>query len=224
MQGFVTWWGEINTAAQVFLCAAIPATLIMLIQTILMLFGMGFGGGEDSDGIDFDGDDVEISDDFETDTGDVGVEYDPGLRIFTVRGMVAFFAIGGWVGVVSVQGGLSVVLSSILALAAGSAALVFAAMIIKWALRMQDSGNINPVNAIAHTGTVYIPIPPNRAAAGRVTLLLQGRYVEMSAVTDLDTPIKTGTTVLVTGVLGGSSLVVRPAVLHGSQPENKKGL
>lgn len=217
MQWLANWWSEISVVTQVFLCAAIPATLIMLIQTVMMLFGMGFGGDADGDGVDFDGaddfdiaDGLDAADDFELPSGDADVDFDPGLRIFSVRGLVAFFAIGGWVGVVATEGGLTVTLSAVLAFVAGFAALVFAALIVKWALKLQDSGNINPANAIAHTGTVYIPIPQNRLQTGRITLLLQGRYVELDAVTDSDFTIKTGTAVQVTGVVSGSCLVVRP--------------
>lgn len=211
MQWFITWWNEMGLISQVFLCAAVPATIVMLLQTILLMFGAGFGGGADADGdVDADFDDGDFDIDDAADGGDA--EFDPGLRIFTVRGLVAFFAIGGWVGVVAVEAGIGTALSIVLALVAGIVALILSALFIKWALKMQDSGNIDIRNAIAHTGTVYIPIPSGRTSTGRVTLVLQGRYVEIDAVTDSEETLKTGTTVQITGVMNENCLVVRPTV------------
>ena len=35
----IEWWNSIGLISQIFYCIAIPATLILLIQTVLMLFG-----------------------------------------------------------------------------------------------------------------------------------------------------------------------------------------
>ena len=37
------WWQSLGIAQQVFYCIAIPATLIIVIQTILLMLGMGHG-------------------------------------------------------------------------------------------------------------------------------------------------------------------------------------
>jgi hypothetical protein len=93
---------------------------------------------------------------------------------------------------------------------AGSAALVFAALVVKWALTLQEAGNMDPRNAIARLATVYIPVPPKRSITGRVTLMFQERFVEMDAVTDNEETLKTGETVQVVGLQGGATLVVKP--------------
>jgi membrane protein implicated in regulation of membrane protease activity len=64
-------------------------------------------------------------------------------------------------------------------------------------------------NALGSSGTVYITIPPARQEQGKVNLMLDGQYVELSAVTDNQTPIPTGTQVTVVGISGHSTLVVK---------------
>ncbi|NLJ16925.1 MAG: NfeD-like protein, partial [Clostridiales bacterium] len=38
------WWEGLNLLQQVLYCIAIPSTLIMLIQTVLILIGIGSHG------------------------------------------------------------------------------------------------------------------------------------------------------------------------------------
>ena len=45
----IDWWNSLSVAAQVFACIAVPASLVLLIQTVLMLIGIGSEGG-DGDG------------------------------------------------------------------------------------------------------------------------------------------------------------------------------
>jgi hypothetical protein len=210
---FVDWWAELSVFGQALVCAALPATVIMALQTALLLFGGAFGddAAPDSDpdaGFELDGDDFDGGE-HEAGVGDDPSHAGQGLRVFTVRGIVAFLAIGGWTGVALLRAGETAALLG--ALAAGTAALLFAALMVKWVLRLQGSGNLSVSNALEQTATVYIPIPPERSAPGRVTMLLQGRFVELEAVTDGDTPLKTGENVRVTGVLGNNCLIVRRA-------------
>lgn len=100
------WWNAMTLIQQVFVCIAAPATIILVIQSIMLLFGFGFDhadvGDLDAD-MDTDMDmDVDAQDGFHGDLhhgeADGGEDSDPGLRLFTVRGLVAFFAVGGWTG------------------------------------------------------------------------------------------------------------------------------
>ncbi|MDR3084691.1 MAG: hypothetical protein LBU47_00075 [Christensenellaceae bacterium] len=222
MGWFLEWWEGLGLFGQTLACAAIPATAVMLVQTVLLLAGGAFShsdGGADAGpdldhgsggdgGLDFDHD-HSFDHGAEHEQGDLS-EASSGLRLFTLRGIVAFFAVGGWVGLATFDGTRSEGLSLLLAMLSGGAALIFAALVIKWALMLQDSGNINPKNAIAKMATVYIPVPPLRSSTGRVTLLLQERFVEMDAVTDSPLPLKTGQSVQVVGVTGGNVLIIRP--------------
>ena len=231
MQWFVNWWDSLGGFGQALACAAIPSSILLLLQTLMLLFGGGLGHPMDhGDTSTFDGahdhgfDATGHGHDFNAGHGMVGHGIDQqvdqhdmshageGLRLFTVRGIIAFFAVGGWTGLVVWDTSQSELLSIISALVVGSAALVFAALVIRWALNMQDSGNLNLSNAISKTATVYIPIPAGRVATGRVMMLLQERYVELEAVTDSSEELPTGGTVQVVGLTAGGTLVVTPNV------------
>ena len=91
------WWETLNLAQKIYFCIATPASLLLVVQIVLMLIGIG--GGVDGD-VDVD-----------VDTGDF--DLDAGFSVFTVRGLVAFFAVGGWVGYTLSDGnlGLAITLS-----------------------------------------------------------------------------------------------------------------
>ena len=46
----INWWNSLELTQQIFACIAIPSTLILLIQTILLLIGIGNGSDADPDG------------------------------------------------------------------------------------------------------------------------------------------------------------------------------
>ena len=222
---FTNWWEGLTLLQQCFAVVAIPATVILLLQTVLLLFGLGghyADHGEVDTDHDFDHDmdhdldhdtdhdfDHDADHDFDHDAHD-GAHHAAGIRLFTLRGIVALFAVGGWLGVAMCDLGLSPALAGLIAAAGGFAALVIAALVIKYALRLQENGNIAAKNAVAHTATVYIPIPAARSGCGKVTMNLQERFVEMEALTDCDRTLKTGETVQVVGVTDEDKLVVRP--------------
>lgn len=207
MGWFFDWWNGLSLLQQSFGVVAIPATVILLLQTILLLFGLGNGQDADGDiGADAGGD---VDAGGEIDEADPA-EHAAGLRIFTVRGMVAFFAIGGWLGIALGDTSLPMPVVSLIAFLGGTAALLLTAWLIKWSLSLQDQGNLNLQWAVGKTAQVYIPIPAEGKSSGKVTMTLQERYVELSAVTTAERALHTDEMVKVTGVVNQSVLVVRP--------------
>ncbi len=203
---------------QVFACIAVPATLILVLQTILLLVGAASAGAgaemdTDTSGL-LGGADADVEVDLDP---DLPTEHAPdatdasGVRVLTVRGLVAFFAIGGWLGLAAIEWGVPAPGASALALLGGFLAMVAIAFLFKWAMRLQDSGNISLRNAQGHSAQVYLTIPARRAGAGKVTLTLQERFVECDAVTDSGESIATGSLVTVQGVAEGNTLLVAPA-------------
>ena len=94
----LAWWDSLSLISQIFACIAIPTTLVLAIQTVLMLIGLDGDGAGDIDGdlsLDHDGifgEDVPM--------GDPDPSGLDGLRIFSVRGIIAFLVVFGWVGLV----------------------------------------------------------------------------------------------------------------------------
>jgi len=206
MGWFSVWWNNLGLIGQIMACAAIPMTIVMFLQLILMIIGVGFGSEADSD-IDDGGIDTTAE---TTPPDSKGYGTASTFKIFTIRGIVAFFALGGWAGLASLAAGLHPFWAIQISLFAGVCALMLAAIVIRLALRMQTSGNLNINNAVALIGDVYIRVPAGRTDKGKVTMLLQERFVELDAVTDSDTDILPETKVKVLSISDGDTLVVTP--------------
>ncbi len=191
----IAWWNQLMLAQQVFALIAIPSTLIMLIQTVMLLIGLG--GEGDVDG-DVDGDEV-----FEG-GGD-------GLVLFSVRGVVSTLTVMGWSAVALLET-LAPALAIIIAAVLGVATLFGMAFLMRAVARLQSSGNIDVENAIGKVATVYIPIPEKGKGTGKVTLTLQETYSEFTAITVNPERLATGTLVRVVAVDGTGVLVVEPLV------------
>ena len=216
----VTWFESLSGIEQVFAVFAIPATLLMLIQTLLLLLGLG-GSGEadtpsDTSGIgdSFDGEMDGGFDDAAVDFDDGNMDSleDPtqsGLRLFTLRGIVAFLAVFGWSGLAISRGGGSYGASIAVSVIAGFAALIALAFMMRGIMKLQESGNIDERSAIGCSGNVYLKIPPGRTGKGKITVLLQSRLVEFDAVTDDTDSIPTGREITVVDITGRSTMVVR---------------
>ena len=206
MEAFNQWWLTIGLVGQIMACAAISTSVVMILQALLLVIGVGFGAETDS------GDPGDVEYDGENDdmyAGDSGAHHGV-LRIFTIRGIVAFFAIGGWAGLAALTSGIPTIWSVQIALLSGAAAMLLASIAIRFALRMQSSGNLDLRNAVSHTADVYITIPPSRTGFGKVTMLLQERFTELDAVTDSPEAIKPNTKVEVVGLKDKDCLVVSP--------------
>jgi len=206
MEWFSIWWNDIGLVGQIMACSAIPMTVVMLLQLVLMIIGVGFGSEADADI-----DDGSIDSSAETTPPDAGKYGNPAvLKIFTIRGIVAFFALGGWAGLAALSAGLHPLWAIQISLFIGVCALLLAAIIIRLALKMQTSGNLNLSNAVSQTAEVYIRIPSGRSDMGKVTMLLQERFVELDAVTDFDSDLMPSSKVEVLEVINGDCLVVNP--------------
>ncbi len=237
------WLQTLSPLEYAMLLIAIPATLILILQTLLLLFGLH----QDSDGdvdadVDADGDldaDFDADGDLDADfDGDLDGDFDGdpdaggalelddgpdadgdldgpgrgglfgGLRIFTLRGIVAFLAIFGWGSLWLLRLGLHPLFALFLGVAMGVWAMVLVALVLRAALRLQSDGTLHIQNALGLSGTAYLPIPPGRTGAGKVTVLVQERLTEFSAVTDDPQAIPTGAEVLVVAISGRDTLIV----------------
>ena len=204
------WWSGLSLMGRIFSAIAIPATLIMVLQTILLLFA--------------DGDaDTDVDTDADFDPGDVGGDGEAdfpagdGLRLLTVRGIVAFFAVGGWTGVWFASMRRPLAVTVLAAAAAGFAALYGVAYLFRQARKLQSSGNLDLHNAIGLVGQVYIPIPPRGCGRGKINLIVQERLCELDAENAGDIALKSGESVVVCGLADGQTVVVK------SEYETNKG-
>lgn len=176
------WWNSLSDLQHIFAFIGIPATLVLIVQTILLFFGIGDG----DDGIDLDGDGIPDE-----------IGGDDGLTLFSIRGIVGMLCIAGWAGIVFIDFGVSNILSIILALLCGVATLFGIAYLMKAVLKLQSNGTMQLGAAVGKTGEVYIPIPPKGKGRGKINIIVQDKYVELDAVTNSEETLKTGETVRV---------------------------
>lgn len=200
----IAWWNSLETAQQIFALIAIPTSLIMLIQTILLL--IGFGGETDADG-----DDV-----FEANNGE-----SDGLALFSVRGIVSMLTVFGWAGVAFWEL-MKPFPAVLLAAALGLLTLFGMAYLMRAVSRLQSSGNIDVENAVGKVAKVYIPIPPAGKGTGKVTITLQEKYSEISAITTSEQKIATGSLVRVVAVDGTGTLLVEPLIADKKEAESEE--
>ncbi len=210
----IDWWNALTLASQIFYSVAIAATAVLLVQTVMMFIGMG----EDADGMDGGADDLsDIPADVDTDgVFESGIEpetYDAAgfesLRIFTVRGIVAFCVVFGWLGVAMEAAALPLGLTIPVSAAAGFAMMLALAFLFRAVMRLRSDGNTDNRNAVGTAGRVHLTVPASRKGEGKVHLMLQGAYVERNAVTDDEESIPTGSEIVVVGLSGNTDLVVR---------------
>lgn len=191
----INWWNELLLIQQIFALIAIPSTFLIVLQTVLMLIGIGGDNAADADG-DIDVDDLEVPDD--------------GLAIFTVRGVTSMLCITGWVAVALLETSLPQGVSIAIAILCGVATLIGMAYLMRAVYGLQSSGNIDVENCIGKIGEVYIPIPSSGNGAGKVNLTVQEKFSEFSAITTGGDQLKTGSFVRVVAVGPSGVLVVEP--------------
>lgn len=230
------WIQSLSTLEYAALLIAVPATLLMILQTLLLLLGLhnetgGDGGGDaggdiDLDGgfdgdLDLDGDGIpDTNIDLEPDTGvpddvaeggpgeDTGGGLFAGLKLLTLRGVVAFLAIFGWGTLWLLRVGLHPLAALFLGSAMGVWAMVLVALLLRVSLELQEDGTVRIQNALGLSGVVYLTIPAQRQGAGKVTVLVQEKLTEFDAVTDEASALLTGSEILVVGLSGRDTLVV----------------
>ena len=154
----------------------------------------------------FDGDDAGHATDVHDHADGVT---DGGLRLFTFRGLIAFFAVMGWTGALCCSGGLEAGVSIAIAVAAGVAAMLAVALLMKLIFSLQSDGTENVRDALGVSGTVYLRIPASRRGQGKVNAIIRGKLSEKNAVTDENSPIEYGEEITVIGISGEDTLIVR---------------
>ena len=182
------FWEQLGLIGQIYFVLGCVASALLLIQFIMLL--IGFAGDGDIDiggdgGPDFDGD------------------ADGGIGIFTLKGLVGFFAIGGWVGVACVMGGLQDGWTIVVSIICGLVAFVAIGFAYKAIRKLQADGAIDNRNAIGKVAEVYLKVPAKGEGHGKLSIVIQGKLVEMDAVTDEAEPIPTGREVKVVSIVGG---------------------
>ena len=184
-----TWWSSLVTFEKILWSIALIFSTFFIVQTLLTLIS----GDDDSYG---DADDYTADDD------------GAGYQFFTIKNMVAFFTMFGWVGIASYSGGLAQWLVIVLGLIAGTLMVLVMALLFRNVSRLKHSGTMQIKNAIDQVGETYLFIPASRGGIGKVSIRVQGALRELQAMTDDDENIPTGKPVRVIGTINDAILLV----------------
>ncbi len=163
-------------------CAAAGGTVLVL-QTALMLFGVG------------DGHDVDLHHDVGADGH--GDHPDGYFSLFSVRAIASFFTFFGLTGWMGTNNGWGPTTTVFGAVGAGLALMVLVAWMMRLQSKLQSKGNMDSANALGQSARVYLRIPAKNTGFGKVTVKIQGRSAELNAFT-MGPELPTGALVKIT--------------------------
>jgi hypothetical protein len=178
----------------VYLVLAVTGGTLLLLQVILQAIGLHGGEG-----------------DFEHDghaDHDIEGHGNWFVGVLSLKALAAFAGILGLTGLALEGSDLSAPLRVSFAVTAGILAMLLVASLMRGLSRLASSGTLDLRNAVGRHASVYLRIPGGRRGEGKVTLEVQGRSMQLDAVTD-EAEIPTGTSVQVVGLLGGETVQVR---------------
>lgn len=181
------WWDGLTGDIQIFYLIGIVAGIFLILQILLLSFGVGFDADLDLDGAD----------------GDFG-------GFISMRGLTAFFFGFGWMGVVVKQAGRSTTIATLAGLGVGLGFLLVTGFIWRAVMKMQSSGSLDYTNAIGASGSVYLPIPPSRSGPGKIEVMLQGRLAVVDAYTTSESTLSSKTRVRVIETVDHNTVLVEP--------------
>jgi hypothetical protein len=198
-------------------CAAIGAALLIA-QFLLSLVGFGehgdLAGGHD---VAFHSGMDGLHTDAHADHFDRGGHWFVGLLSF--RSIVAALAIFGLVGL-----GFSRQFSStrpaatfVIALVAGGGMMYAVSWLLRAMYALRSDGTVRIERTVGLPGSVYLTIPAQKSGTGKITLKVQDRFMEYTAMTSGD-EIPTGTAVIVLGVLTPQIVEVARDATASEQP------
>ncbi|MDE7327282.1 MAG: hypothetical protein K2N63_13580 [Lachnospiraceae bacterium] len=218
------WWEGLSGALKVLYIIAVPSTLLLLVQTVMIVLGFGENSMDanpsDTSGIGMEGDfsmdgggDISV-DDFDLDLDGATADSDVGagsefgtLRLFTLQGIVAFLTTFSWTSICFVKGGMQLMPSLLLGILVGSIMMYAVAKLMQVSGKLAENGTFRIKSTIGESALVYVTIPEKGENGGKVTLTMESGFVELSAVTEGDVPIPAGMTVRITDVVGDTVVV-----------------
>jgi hypothetical protein len=174
---------------------AIPFSVLTLLQLIMTFIGMGH---TDTD-IDAHGD--IPSDGHDHHFGD-------SLQFFTVKNFIIFLTAFGWMGIACTRAGFPAWLTVGISFFSGTFMIVLVAWVFYLLYKLGESGTFHIQDTVGTSGTVYLPIPPQKKGKGQIQLSVKGAYRELDAVTYEDEELKTGTTITVVEIYDSTTVMV----------------
>ncbi len=182
------WWNELSLAKQLFYGIGLLAGFMSVILAVMAMIGM-----EHHDAVDAVG------------SADLG---HGGGGIFSIKPLTGFFLGFGWAGGIAMDAGLSLIVALVIAMLAGSAIMGVVVAMIRAIYGMRSDGTVQVQKAVGAVGTVYITVPPRKAAGGQVTVNFSGRQETFAALSGAEQPIVSGEKVRVVSLIDNRTVLV----------------
>ena len=196
----IDFWLNMDPAMKTFVALGAISSIVLTVQMILALMGGTMEGAE----ADFD----------------IGEGGEGGATgILSIRSIGAFFTGFGWTGAAAIQNGLGTGTATFAATIVGGIFLGLIVYLMSYLHSLREEGTLNYKNCIGETGTVYLPIPPNRKGMGQIEVMVQGRLRIVKVVTDEEEKIPNQTAVRVTDAIDQQTLLV--SSLENESPKNQ---
>ena len=187
-----SWWGQMSSLEHVYWVIATASSVLLLIQLVLaFVSGREFASG---------GDMVAHH------SGDISL---PHFQLLTIRNVVAFLVVFGWTGLAMINANASLPLTIIVSFVAGLVIMLVMAAMLLGLSRLQSSGNVDVSSAKGEQARVYLTVPAVRQGTGKLEVVVQGKKIDMDAVSDDPEPILTGTFVKIKDVINNQAIVER---------------
>lgn len=185
-----SWWADKVLFEQIYWAFAIPSTAIFFIM-LIMTFVVGDIG-------DMDGD---MDSDIDADDG-------IGFQFFTVKNLVSFFTIFGWVGIGCIDMDLSYTMTLTISSISGLVMMLTMATLFYFMSKLVEDGSLKTKNAIGKLGEVYMVIPKKSSGFGKVQINVQGAMRDMEAMTKDEKDLPVGRIIKVLDVVDNHILLV----------------
>lgn len=217
MEWLSAWWSELNVFTQLMYCVSIPSTLILIIQTVLIIMGFGNGGPDvnfsDTSGFEIgDGGDIgdisDINDISDMHTDSVNPADAGAMHLFTFQGIITFLCVFSWMSILAYMALSNILVALLIGFVLGAAAMYGVAKLIQAMGKLAENGNIVAKNFLGESGTVYLVIPAAGKGTGKVNISVGERCAEFEAVTEDKEAIPSGAAVRVVDIRSENLLVV----------------
>ena len=189
MDNLMQFFDELPRLMQMFWVCAITGTMVMVIQLVLSIAGIG----------DMDAD---------VSAGD-GLDASTGADLFTLKNLVNFLVGFGWGGVTLRPYVESDNWLLFWAVVAGLLFVLVFILVVKKMMGLESNSAVGASACVGKMAEVYIRIPAKRAGKGKIQLSLNGAAREFDAITDSVENLPSGTVVIVSEVINDSILLVK---------------
>ena len=194
IDSFYEWYNAHTTTMQVYWAIALITSLFFLVQMVMTFIGIG-----DADA-DFDAD-------FEFVDGDT-LDFGGSMQLFSVRNLINFLLGLGWGGVCWYSVVSNLFLLTILAILTGVVFVYAFLLVYRQMIKLERNGAYNVEDCVGKVVDVYLTIPAARGGAGKVQVSFNGSVQELGAITNNDTPLRSGAKVRVVELVDKSTVLV----------------